>query len=44
MTRTHFDSIRAGGLNWSSLPLKLFAGGNAKFWDPADIDFTRDRA
>lgn len=44
MTRTHFDSIRAGGLNWSSLPLKLFAGGNAKFWDPADIDFSRDRA
>ncbi|AKS31928.1 R2-like ligand-binding oxidase [Mycolicibacterium goodii] len=44
MTRTHFDSIRAGGLNWNSLPLKLFAGGNAKFWDPADIDFSRDRA
>lgn len=33
----------AGGLNWSSLPLKLFAGGNAKFWNPADIDFSRDR-
>jgi ribonucleoside-diphosphate reductase beta chain len=44
MTRTHFDSIRSGGLNWSSLPLKLFAGGNAKFWNPADIDFSRDRA
>jgi ribonucleoside-diphosphate reductase beta chain len=25
------------------LPLKLFAGGNAKFWNPADIDFSRDR-
>jgi ribonucleoside-diphosphate reductase beta chain len=25
------------------LPLRLFAGGNAKFWDPADIDFSRDR-
>ena len=24
--------------------MKLFAGGNAKFWDPADIDFSRDRA
>ena len=23
--------------------MKLFAGGNAKFWDPADIDFSRDR-
>jgi ribonucleoside-diphosphate reductase beta chain len=44
MTRTHSGSLAAGGLNWDSLPLKLFAGGNAKFWDPADIDFTRDRA
>jgi ribonucleoside-diphosphate reductase beta chain len=44
MTRTHSQSINAGGLNWNSLPLKLFAGGNAKFWDPADIDFSRDRA
>jgi ribonucleoside-diphosphate reductase beta chain len=44
MTRTHFDSLAAGGLNWDSLPLKLFAGGNAKFWNPADIDFSRDRA
>jgi len=44
MTRTHSGSLVAGGLNWDSLPLKLFAGGNAKFWDPADIDFSRDRA
>ncbi|MFY2859243.1 R2-like ligand-binding oxidase [Mycobacterium sp. THU-M104] len=44
MTRTHIGSLVAGGLNWESLPLKLFAGGNAKFWDPADIDFSRDRA
>ncbi|RAV02497.1 R2-like ligand-binding oxidase [Mycolicibacter senuensis] len=43
MTRTHYDSLAAGGLNWDSLPLKLFAGGNAKFWNPADIDFSRDR-
>jgi ribonucleoside-diphosphate reductase beta chain len=43
-TRTRFGSLGAGGLNWESLPLKLFAGGNAKFWDPADIDFSRDRA
>lgn len=43
MTRTGLGSLREGGLNWNSLPLKLFAGGNAKFWDPADIDFTRDR-
>jgi ribonucleoside-diphosphate reductase beta chain len=44
MTRTHSDSLAAGGLNWDSLPLKLFAGGNAKFWNPADIDFSHDRA
>jgi len=43
MTRTQSGSMVAGGLNWNSLPLKLFAGGNAKFWDPADIDFSRDR-
>ena len=44
MTRTHSGSMVRGGLNWDSLPLRLFAGGNAKFWDPADIDFSRDRA
>ena len=44
MTRTKSHSMVAGGLNWDSLPLKLFAGGNAKFWNPADIDFSRDRA
>ncbi|MBS4728192.1 R2-like ligand-binding oxidase [Mycobacterium sp. SM1] len=44
MTRTRYGSLAAGGLNWDSLPLKLFAGGNAKFWSPADIDFSRDRA
>src|SRR6201995_4821558 len=44
MTRTQTRSMVGGGLNWDSLPLKLFAGGNAKFWNPADIDFSRDRA
>jgi ribonucleoside-diphosphate reductase beta chain len=44
MNRNHFGSLDGGGLNWQSLPLKLFAGGNAKFWNPADIDFSRDRA
>ncbi|HEY7053265.1 MAG TPA: R2-like ligand-binding oxidase [Mycobacterium sp.] len=43
MSHTQFGSLRQGGLNWNSLPLKLFAGGNAKFWNPADIDFSRDR-
>src|SRR4029077_12932766 len=44
MSRTRSYSLAAGRLNWDSLPLKLFAGGNAKFWNPADIDFSRDRA
>lgn len=44
MNRTRSASMVQGGLNWDSLPLKLFAGGNAKFWNPADIDFSRDRA
>jgi ribonucleoside-diphosphate reductase beta chain len=44
LTRTRSASLAAGGLKWDSLPLKLFAGGNAKFWNPASIDFSRDRA
>jgi ribonucleoside-diphosphate reductase beta chain len=44
MTRTRSASLNSGGLNWDSLPMRLFAGGNAKFWNPADIDFSRDRA
>lgn len=43
MTRTGFSSLGSGGLNWASMPLKLFAGGNAKFWNPADIDFSQDQ-
>ncbi len=42
-TRTGFASIARGGLRWDSLPLRLFASGNAKFWNPADIDFSGDR-
>lgn len=40
--RDGFRSIRAGGLDWDSLPLRLFAKGNAKFWNPADIDLAAD--
>jgi ribonucleoside-diphosphate reductase beta chain len=42
--RNRYAALREGGLNWNSLPLRLFVGGNAKFWNPADIDFSRDRA
>ncbi|OZM70554.1 ribonucleotide-diphosphate reductase subunit beta [Amycolatopsis antarctica] len=41
--RTGFGSLRRGGLNWDAFPLRLFVKGNAKFWNPADIDFSRDR-
>lgn len=47
MATTHrdgFASLRKGGLNWNSLPLRLFVKGNARFWNPADIDLSRERA
>ncbi|OBH03889.1 ribonucleotide-diphosphate reductase subunit beta [Mycobacterium sp. E1747] len=44
MPRNLYGSLAANGLDWHSLPLRLFAGGNAKFWDPADIDFSGERA
>lgn len=40
--RTGFHSLRDGGLNWDSFPLRLFTKGNAKFWNPAEIDFSQD--
>ncbi|PXY37215.1 R2-like ligand-binding oxidase [Prauserella endophytica] len=42
--REGFQSLRRGGLNWESFPLRLFVKGNKKFWNPADIDFSADRA
>lgn len=42
--RTGFTSLRRGGLNWDAFPLRLFVKGNRKFWNPADIDFSSDRA
>jgi ribonucleoside-diphosphate reductase beta chain len=44
LKRTRYGSLAKGGLNWNSLPLRLFAGGNKKAWDPGDIDFSRERA
>jgi ribonucleoside-diphosphate reductase beta chain len=40
--RTGFGALRAGGLNWDALPLRLFSKGNAKFWNPDDLDFSVD--
>src|SRR6201991_3339088 len=44
MTRTQTRSMVGGGLNWVNVLLTLFAGGNARFWNPAVIAFSRDRA
>ncbi len=41
-TRTGFQSLSSTGLRWDSIPMKLFVGGNEKFWNPDDIDFSRD--
>lgn len=42
--RDGFASLSGGGLKQDSFPLRLFAKGNAKHWNPADIDFTQDAA
>ncbi|GAB3507370.1 R2-like ligand-binding oxidase [Amycolatopsis cihanbeyliensis] len=42
--RTGFRSLSSGGLNWDSFPLRLFVKGNGKFWNPADLDFSREAA
>ncbi|GAB08186.1 hypothetical protein GOARA_004_00260 [Gordonia araii NBRC 100433] len=36
--------MRSGGLHWESFPLRLFTKGNAKTWNPADLDFTKEAA
>ncbi|WP_068272869.1 R2-like ligand-binding oxidase [Aldersonia kunmingensis] len=40
--REGFNSLREGGFNWDSFPLRLFTKGNAKFWNPSDLDFSRE--
>ncbi len=40
--RTAYHSITEGGLNRESLAMRLWAQGNRKAWDPADIDFSQD--
>jgi ribonucleoside-diphosphate reductase beta chain len=42
MSRTGFTSLRKGGLNWDSFPMRLFVKGNGRHWNPADIDFGQD--
>ncbi len=40
--RTGFATLSRGGLNFDSFPMRLFAKGNARHWNPADIDFSQD--
>lgn len=40
--RTGYASLGAGGLNSESFPMKLFLKGNARQWNPADIDLSQD--
>jgi ribonucleoside-diphosphate reductase beta chain len=40
--RSDFATLRRGGINWDSLPMRLFAKGNARPWNPAAIDFAQD--
>ena len=40
--RTGFASLDRGGLDLDSFPMRLFAKGNARHWDPADIDLEQD--
>lgn len=40
--RTGYATLRRGGLNFDSFPMRLFAKGNGRHWNPADIDMTQD--
>jgi len=40
--RNGYASLGAGGLSTESFPMLLFAKGNAKHWNPAEIDFAQD--
>ncbi|MPY78529.1 MAG: R2-like ligand-binding oxidase [Actinophytocola sp.] len=42
--RTGFGSLSEQGLRLDSFPMKLFGKGNARTWNPADIDFSQDAA
>ncbi|MEV4731832.1 R2-like ligand-binding oxidase [Saccharopolyspora sp. NPDC049426] len=40
--RDGFGSLSQGGLRLDSFPMKLFRKGNKKFWNPDDIDMSKD--
>jgi ribonucleoside-diphosphate reductase beta chain len=40
--RTGFGTLRRGGINFDSLPMRLFVKGNSRQWNPAEIDLSQD--
>ena len=40
--RTGFTSLRRGGINFDSFPMRLFTKGNSRQWNPAEIDLSQD--
>ncbi len=40
--RTGFASLQRGGINFDSFPMRLFAKGNGRQWNPAAIDLSQD--
>ncbi len=42
--RTGYASLERGGLNFEAMPMRLFAKGNGKQWNPADFDYSKDAA
>jgi ribonucleoside-diphosphate reductase beta chain len=42
--RTGWGSLSHNGLRMESFPMRLFRKGNKKFWNPEDIDFSKDKA
>lgn len=40
--RGGYASLEQGRLSLDSFPMRLFAKGNARHWNPADIDFDQD--
>lgn len=40
--RDGFASLDGGGIDWTSLPLRLYRKGNRRFWNAAEIDLSQD--
>lgn len=40
--RTGFGALRAGGIRWHYLPMRLFVQGQERFWPANNIDFSKD--